>query len=66
MFAVFWVRAQTLFATTKKCALKMEDPGTTNNYVTHTFEEGMNFPSRPLALSLKVLGNKMFNLVKLV
>ena len=42
----------------KSCAVLMEDLCTTNNFVTHTLAEGMNLPSTPLALSLKVLGNK--------
>ena len=60
-FAVYSVPALAPSGITESCTLVMEDPGATNNFLTHTFAEGINLPSRPLALSRKVLGNKMVN-----
>ena len=39
----------------------MENPGATHNFVIHAFAKGLSLPSRLLALSIKVLGNKMIN-----
>ena len=59
MFALYSVPARAPFNTTESCALVMEDPGARHNFGTHAFTEPMSLPSRLLALSLKVLGNKM-------
>ena len=38
-----------------------QDPGATHNFATQAFTKGMGVLSRSLALSLKVLGDKMIN-----
>ena len=48
-------RAAGPISRAERYALMMEDPGAMDNFITHTFAQGMNLPSKPLSLKLEVL-----------